>query len=193
MVRIDEDGRMEKKKCKVEEEDPASDWNLCHHLSRLKGLSPQVKSFNFKLLHRILPCKERLSQLLPATRPFCSLCPNQPPDSLLHSFFDCDRNREASLYLLHLTRVYHPGIRTDQILKLQIITDASHELPTILVLSTGLELILRNRQAKKATSLYETRAEIECLIVTLRKSRPRSLREASNMIQNTLDNFPYNS
>ena len=139
MVRIDEDGRMEKKKCKVEEEDPASDWNLCHRLSRLKGLSPQVKSFNFKLLHRILPCKERLSQLLPATRPFCSLCPNQPPDSLLHSFFDCDRNREASLYLLHLTRVYH------QVFKLQILTDATYELPTIPVLCTGLELICRNR------------------------------------------------
>ena len=119
MVKIDEDGRMEKKKCKVEEEDPASDWNLCHRLSRLKGLSPQVKSFNFKLLHRILPCKERLSQLLPATRPYCSLCPNQTPDSLLHSFFDCVRNREAAQYLLHLTRVYHPGIIPDQPLKLQ--------------------------------------------------------------------------
>ena len=95
--------------------------------------------------------------------------------------------------LLHLTRVYHPGIRPDQVLKLQILTDATYELQTILVLCTGPALIWRNRQAKKATSLYETRAEIKCLIVTLRKSRPRSLREASSMIQNTLDNFPHNS
>ena len=96
MVKIHEDGRMEKKKCKVEEEDPASDWNLCHRLSRLKGLSPQVKSFNFELLHRI----------------------------------------------------YLP----DQVLKLQNHTDARYELPTILVLCTGLEFIWRNIQEKKATA-----------------------------------------
>ena len=182
---IDEEGRMEKKKCKVEEDDPESDWSLSYRLSRIKGLTPQVKTFNFKLLHRILPCKQRLSQILPNSLPFCNLCPNQLPDSLSHSLFNCLKNREASQFLLHLTRVYFPEVTPDQVLKLQIKTDALYELPTTLVRCTGLELIGRNRQAKKSTSLCETQAELECLVVSVRKSRPWGLREATSIIQNT--------
>ena len=92
---------------------------------------------------------------------------------------------------MHLTRVYDPRVSHERVLKLQINTDVTYELPTILVLCTGLELIWRNRQEKKPTTLYETRAELECLIVTLRKSRPRGLKEASKIIQNTLENFPF--
>ena len=123
--------------------------------------------------------------------PLCNICPNQLQDSLSHSFFNCLKNSEASQFLLHLTRVYSPHVTPDQVLKLQIKTDALYELPTTLVLCTGLELIWRNRKAKKSTSLYETRAELECLVVSLRKSRPRGLREASSIIQNTLENFPF--
>ena len=60
------------------------------------------------------------------------------------------------------------------------------EFPTILVLCTGLELIRRNRHDIKPTRLYDIWAELECLVVTLRKSRPRKLREASSIIKNTL-------
>ena len=183
---------MRQKKCKVEERDTENDWPLSYHLSRLKGLSPQVKSFNFSLLHKILPCKERLSQLLPASSPTCNLCQAQQPDTLQHSFFDCEKNREAYRYLLHLTRVNDSRVSCERVLKLQINTDALYELPTTLLLCTGLHLIWRNRQEKKSTSLYETRAELECLVCLLRKSRPRGLREAAKIIQNTLENFPFN-
>jgi hypothetical protein len=53
-----------------------------------------------------------------------------------------------------------------------------------------LELIWRNRHDRKSTRQYSIRAELECLVLTLRKSRPRKLREASKIIQNTLENFP---
>ena len=144
------------------------------------------------LLHRILPCKERLSQLLPTTSPICNLCQAQQPDSLLHAFFNCDKNREAAQYLLHLTRVYDSRVSNERVLKLQINTEVLYELPTVLILCTGLHLIWRNRQEKKSTSLYETRAELECLVCLLRKSRPRVLREAAKIVENTLQNFPYN-
>ena len=48
MLAADEEGRMVPKLSKVEEREPQYDWGLSFHLSRLKGLSPQVKSFNFK-------------------------------------------------------------------------------------------------------------------------------------------------
>ena len=192
MVKIDDEGRMKAKPCKVEEKEPELNWQLSFHLSRMKGLSPQVKSFNFKLLHQLLPCRERLSLLIPTTSSTCSLCTAQQTESLLHSFFECDRNRDAGQYLLQLTRIYDSSATKTSVTKLQITTEALYELPTLLVLCTGLDLIWRNRLEKKSTRLYDIRAELECLICALRNSRPRRLREASSMIKNTLENFPAN-
>lgn len=189
MDRVDEEGRMVNKVSRVEEKHPNVDWQLSHRLSRLRGLTPQVKSFNFKLLNEILPCKQRVSQLLPASSATCNLCSAAQPESLSHAFFECDKNREASNFLLHLTRVYDPGVSHERVLHLQINTDALYEVPTLLVFCTGLELIWKNRQLKKATSLYETRAELELLVITLRKSSTKAIREISKMIQNTLENF----
>ena len=188
---IDEDGRMVHKLSKFEEREPENDWSKSFFLARVKGLSPAVKSFNFKLVHRILPTKERLSQLLPNTSPNCCLCKDQQPESLQHAFFRCQSNREAAQYLLHLTQVYDHSISEDKVLKINISSDQIYELPTTLVLYTGLELIWRKRQEKKSTNLYETRAELECLISTLRRSRIKILREAGIMIENTLKKFPF--
>ena len=137
------------------------------------------------MIHKLFPCKERISQILPASSPVCTLCGTQEPESIMHAIFNCVLNRNAALYLLSLTRVYDHSITQDNITKLQIVTDVLYELPTILVLCTGLELIWRNRHDRKSTRLYDIRAELECLVVTLRKSRPRKLRETSSIIKNT--------
>ena len=186
---VDEEGRMVPKLCKVEEREPQHDWNLAFHLSRLKGLAPEVKSFNFKLLHLLLPCKERMSQMLPATSPNCPLCTTEQPETITHALFGCAKNREAGQFLLQLSKVYDPSLTPEKAVRCQLKTDSLYELPTTLMLYTGLELIWNNRQQKKSTSLYFTRAEIESLICTLRKSRPKRLREAGAIISNTLENF----
>ena len=182
---------MTHKLSKIEEREPGNDWNRSFYVARLRGLSPAIKSFNFKLLHRILPCKERLSQLLPTTSPICTLCKDLQPESLNHAFFQCQVNLQAGKYLLHLTGVYDHDITEDRVFKFNITTDPIYELSATLVLYTGLELIWRKRQEKKSTSLYETRAELECLISTLRRSRSRALNEAGNMAENTMKNFPF--
>ena len=190
MEKVDDEGRMAVKKCKVEELNPSLNWQLSYYLGRLTGLTPEVKTFNFKMTHMILPCKERISQLLPNALPACNLCRAQETESITHAMFQCEINREAALYLLAHTKIYDTTITQEKVLKLQIHTDALYELPTMVVLCSGLSLIWRNRQDKKATRLYDIRAEIECRIQTLRKSRKRKLREASKIIQNSLENFP---
>jgi hypothetical protein len=65
-----------------------------------------------------------------------------------------------------------------------------YELPTILVLSTGLNFIWQNRMNKKGTALYQIRAELECLVSLLRRLRKRGLREAGNMVNSSLSKFP---
>ena len=190
MEKIDDEGRMKSKLCKVEEREPDNNWQNSFYLARLKGLSPQVKSFNFKLLHQILPLKERLSQILPATSPICPLCRTQEPETVMHALFNCEKNREAAQYILQLTRVYDSTINMDKITRLQVNTEVLYELPTLLVVCTSFELIWRNRQMKKQTRLYDIRAELESQVLALRKARPKKLREAGNIIYNTLQNFP---
>ena len=46
---IDDEGRMTPKLCKVEELEPLYDWPHGYHFARLKGLAPQVKSFNCRI------------------------------------------------------------------------------------------------------------------------------------------------
>ena len=161
--------------------------------SRLRGLSTQIRSFNFKLLHQLLPVNERLSQILPNNSPNCSQYDLNLPESLLHGLFYCDRNRQAAQALLALTRPYDSSISPERAVTLNIVTsDTLYELPVMLVLCTGMNFIWENRMKKKSTSIFQIRSEIECLISLLRRSRRRLLREAGEMICNTIVNFPIN-
>ena len=54
---VDDEGRMVPRKSKVEERDTDLDWHLSSHISRMKGLTPEIKSFNFKLLNLSFPAK----------------------------------------------------------------------------------------------------------------------------------------
>ena len=74
-------------------------------------------------------------------------------------------------------------------LKLQVYTEQIYELPTVIVMYSGLHNIWKNRRDRRATRLYDIRAELECIIQTLRKSRSKKLRESGNIISNTLENF----
>ena len=189
---IDDEGRQQAKKCRVELLIPENEWNKSFYLSRVRGLSTETRLFCFKLLHQLLPFSERLSQILPNSRPECSLCADQLLDTPLHGLFRCIRNSQASQYLLHLTRPYDSSISEERILLLDIRTSEQiYELPSMLVLATGLSYIWSNRLIKKSTTLFMIRSEMECLVSLLRKSRSRILKEAGNMIHNTIVNFPF--
>ena len=84
----------------------------------------------------------------------------------------CERNREASQYLMHITRVYDLRVTQECVINLQIVTEALYELPNLLVLYTGLELICRKRQVKKAISVYETRGLMEAVLHFLNNAPP---------------------
>ena len=106
-------------------------------------------------IHQLLPFSERLSQILPNSCPECSLCADQLLDPPLHGLFRCIRNSQASQYLLHLTRPYDSSISEERILLLDIRTSEQiYELPSMLVLATGLSYIWSNRLIKKSTTLF---------------------------------------
>ena len=131
-----------------------------------------------------------MSRILPNTRPECSLCQANVPESTLHALFTCENNSEAAEALLRLTRPYDPRISPDRaILFCLEVCDPIYELPITLVLYTGLNYIWKNRENKKGTAVYQIRAELECLISLLRRSRRGRLQEAGDMIENSMINF----
>ena len=68
---VDQEGRTEIIPCKVEERNPEVFWSESYRISRLKGLSPDSKSFLFRMIHSLLPSKERLHHLTPNWSPLC--------------------------------------------------------------------------------------------------------------------------
>ena len=151
---------------------PQNNWLNAFHFSRLKGLSTEARSFNFKLLNQLLPVNERLNQFFPNNWSECSLCHSLDAESPLHALFRCERNWQAAEALLTLTRPYDRNISPEKALLFDLdICDPMYELPTILVLSTGLNIILQNWLTNKGTALYQIQAELECLVSPLRRSR----------------------
>ena len=104
------DGQRVQIQCRVEMLNPSNDWSKSFHLSRLKGLSSQIRSFLFKLLHQILPVRDRLNHILRNTNPICILCEDEQPETLLHALFSCKSNRAAAEALLSLVRPYDHSI-----------------------------------------------------------------------------------
>ena len=83
-------------------------------------------------------------------------------------------------------------LTAEKVLYFNLSYDPVYELPVMLILATGLHFIWENRVAKKSTSLYQVRAEIECMVSLLRRSRSKRLREAGKMVENTMTNFSIN-
>ena len=192
MEEMDEEGRRQLKKCRIEILYPDIDWQKSYQLCRLRGLSTEIRSFCFKLIHQILPFRDRTSQLMRNNNSQCQLCNQNSTETPLHGLFLCSRNNEAAELILAYTRPFDPTITAEKILKLDInVSDRIYELPTTLIAATGLYQIWENRKNKKGTAPYQIRAELECLISLLRRARSRKCRETGNMIENTLQNFHY--
>ena len=82
MREVDDEGRRELIPCKIEEREPDRVWLDSYSLSRLPGLSPDNKSFLFKLLHTLLPSRQRLHHLTPAANHLC-WCREGVPETYL--------------------------------------------------------------------------------------------------------------
>ena len=77
---------------------PQTDWTNSWRLARIKGVESHLAAFLFKLLHLLLPTKERVSRLR-GEDGTCNLC-NEDTEDLNHAFFTCSHSRVAGLGLL---------------------------------------------------------------------------------------------
>ena len=106
--------------CKAELASPTTEWDLTWHLVRQKGLGPEHTSFLWKLVHLLLPIKERIHRLSPTTSPLCSLCSDNMVENLLHTFESCPYNSGAGPALVAVLRDHMPTINMENIMRLEL-------------------------------------------------------------------------
>ena len=104
-------------KCRVELESPSCDWNNSWRLCRLKGLSGEMTSFLFKLLHQLLPTQDRTCRI-GKTGSLCNICSLDTGDQL-HCFFQCPHNCIAGLGILGWLQCLCPSLQQEDVLRLQ--------------------------------------------------------------------------
>ena len=173
--------------CKAELTSPQNDWELSWKHCRLTGLHSEQISFNFKLLHGLLPVKDRLHHLTPATSPTCSLCTDAKKEDLEHSLLNCSYNGGVGLALLSTIHRYVVALTPKKILLLQY-PDLSEslELPLVFFTSSILFEIWTRRTKKVKITLYDIRATLEARCILLRETRFKNCFEVIQEIINYL-------
>ena len=150
---------------------PGTDWERTWYLARMRGLGPELQSFLWKLLHRLLPTQERISRILKNRSPLCQLCDDQITDDLLHTFFHCKFNGEASTSLLNCLATQSPSITPNQVLTLNFNAEETNELSLAWLTGQFLHNIWSARTMKKQPELYSIRADLEAKVSLLRETR----------------------
>ena len=114
---IDQEGRTEPIPCRMEEKHPEVFWSENFRISKLSGLSPDSKSFLFKLIHELLPSRERINHLTPASTALC-WCNSGDVENYQHLFYACSKNSEAGLALLSCVQSYNRRLSRAKSLRL---------------------------------------------------------------------------
>ena len=158
--------------CSCELLSPNNDWQISWKLFRLRGLSSEMISFNFKLLHRLLPVKDRLHRITPTTPATCTLCPSSCPETLEHALLSCAYNNGTGQALITTLQRVLPSLTADQLLLLQFVDlTETQELPLVFF-STAFLLEVWNRRVKKGRiGIYDIRSTLEARCSLLRETR----------------------
>ena len=155
---------------KVEVNHPEVSFPVVYQLSRKYGLSPDQKSFIFKMIQDILPTRQRLARLGKAQSPLCTLCEDQV-DTLAHHLLTCPQTSEVSSPLMRCLSSYWDNITPEQVILLDMTCTESQELPVVWLISTCLKLIWEERTAGRRPRLAHCQAELKARLLILKHTR----------------------
>ena len=106
---------------------PEKDFVHSYHMSRKFGLSPEQKSFLFRILQNLLPTKERLHRFGKQPSPSCKFC-NFHEDILEH-FIVCPNSTEVTNPLLTCLSSQDANVTPQDVVQLNIHTPESCKFP----------------------------------------------------------------
>ena len=125
---------------KFEQNHPEVDFPDVYYLSRKYGLSPDQKSFVFKMIQDILPTRERLARLGKVQSSSCVHCQDQT-DTMSHHLLTCPYNSEVSGPLLRCLSSCFANTNPEKIVSLDIVCSECQELPAVWRISTCIKFI----------------------------------------------------
>ena len=149
---------------RLEESHPGKDLTHSYRMCRLFGLSPDQKSFMFKMVQNLLPTRERLNRLGKVASPSCLFC-DSPEDTLEHLIV-CPNSSEATTPLLACLSSQVSNLTSTDVTTMNINTSESWELPAAWLVATSLTFVWEDRAAGKSTSLSRLRARVAFLSST---------------------------
>ena len=138
----------------------------------MKGLNPKLTSFSFKLLHDILPTRERLHRVNPTSNPICLVrgCEGFSIEDVEHSI-SCSGNKGVGKALLETMKSIMPSVSMEQMVRLEVTTDSMSEFPVIwMIVSTMKEIWTQRRKSGTIRPLL-IRAQLESEVNLLRSSK----------------------
>ena len=160
--------------CRSELINPQVDWPRTWRLARLKGLGPDITTFLWRLIHKLLPTQDRVDRIVrnQNSSPNCQLCQEETREDQQHAFFNCSFNANAGAALLSGLSHLVPGITSHQILLLDFnIGDSDDEHPAVWLIGHFLSLLWACRVAKKAVRLFVIRSDLEARASLLSETR----------------------
>ena len=153
-------------KSRLEESRPDADFSCSYRLSRLFGLSPDQKSFLFKLVQNLLPTRERLHRTRKSPIPACSFC-NEPEDILEH-LFSCPQSTDVTNPPFSCLSSQVDILTFRDVIQMNIETTESWEHPAAWLISTCLKYVWEERQSGRRARLEMCRAELLARLALLR-------------------------
>ena len=154
---------------KLELSSPGRDFSDTYRLTRLFGLSPDQKSFLFKLLHRLLPTRERLFRVGKAESPNCVYCPGQL-DNIEH-LFSCSNSSHLMTPVLNCLTATLDNVTPEALSTMNISPAESMELPTAWLISTSLSLVWEARSTGKQLAFTSFNSELLARVAILKKTK----------------------
>lgn len=172
-------GNLTLKPCRVELQQPQHNWSHSWSLSRLKGLSSSSMSFLWKLLHQLLPTKERQCRILrDVNNSICTTCDFGEVDNLEHALTACAGSRDTFEWLKTGLEMFSTGLTAEKILKLDISISTPlpfNELPLIWFTAEVFKNLWDLRSAGKPCRLLHIKACVAAECSTLHLSKYRDM------------------
>ena len=127
-------------------------------MARTFGLTPEQKTFIFKMMQSLLPTRDRLSKIGKVQTSTCTFC-HTVPDTTSH-LLSCTQSSEVSGPLLHCLASYFPRITPEEIVLLNFPSSESLDLPFAWIISTSLSYIWKERVLGRQAKLDVCKAEM---------------------------------
>ena len=156
-------------KSRLEESRPDADFSSSYRLSRLFGLSPDQKSFLFKLVQNLLPTRERLHRTRKSQSTSCTFC-NEPEDILEH-LFSCPQSTDVTNPLFSCLSSQVNNLTFKDVIQMNLETEESWEHPAAWLISTCLKYVWEERQSGRRARLETCRAELLARVAILRATK----------------------